>query len=416
MSASRLLSILLALLPASTSAAAAELAVPNAGFEAAAGDGALEWHWWSRTGKGSAVRTADDHHTLGHSVCLTHDAERDWAFSSDRRFKVRPGECYLASAWVKVRKGRVVLAVVALRGGRTLSWDIGSARADPAGKWVKLDAVAEIPQSCDRIYVRLVGDGETLAWVDDVALKPWKQPARPEKPKVRGYAAERREKVRERLDRGVVARRLPQEDGREGGIYVGWRLLEADPPGVAFNVYRRSARGRPVKLNARPISETTDFTDRAAPRGQEHAYFVRAVLGRKEGAPSREAHALAGGTTKPYVSIKLDGDHTFQKAGIADLDGDGRFDFVIKQPSSNIDPYEKYWRRSPDTYKLEAYRHDGKFLWRHDLGWAIERGIWYSPYVVFDLDGDGRAEVAVKTGEGDPRDEDGRVRSGPEYL
>ena len=63
----------------------------------------------------------------------------------------------------------------------------------------------------------------------------------------------------------------------------------------------------------------------------------------------------------------------------------------------------------------------GKLLWQKDLGWSIEQGIWYSPYVVYDLDGDGRAEVAVKTGEGDspdadPRDADGRVQSGPERL
>ena len=36
--------------------------------------------------------------------------------------------------------------------------------------------------------------------------------------------------------------------------------------------------------------------------------------------------------------------------------------------------------------------------------------------VVYDLDGDGRAEVCLKAGEGDPRDADGRVQSGPEYL
>ena len=52
-------------------------------------------------------------------------------------------------------------------------------------------------------------------------------------------------------------------------------------------------------------------------------------------------------------------------------------------------------RLSFTTDKLEAYRHDGKFLWRYDLGWAIERGIWYSPYVVYDLDGDGKPELLV---------------------
>jgi len=89
---------------------------------------------------------------------------------------------------------------------------------------------------------------------------------------------------------------------------------------------------------------------------------------------------------------------------------------VIKQPHDNIDPYHKYWKKSPETYKLEAYGHDGKFAWRFDLGWAIERGIWYSPYVVCDLDGDGRAEVIAKTGEGDPRDKDGKVQTGPEHV
>jgi hypothetical protein len=50
------------------------------------------------------------------------------------------------------------------------------------------------------------------------------------------------------------------------------------------------------------------------------------------------------------------------------------------------------------------------------MGWAIERGIWYSPVVVYDLDGDGRAGVCLKAGAGDPRDSDGRVQSGPEFL
>ncbi|GAH32871.1 unnamed protein product, partial [marine sediment metagenome] len=118
----------------------------------------------------------------------------------------------------------------------------------------------------------------------------------------------------------------------------------------------------------------------------------------------------------PFVSVKLEGEHTFQKVGIADLNGDGAYDFVIKQPNANIDPYVKYWKPSPETYKVEAYLSDGTLLWRKDLGWAIEQGIWYSPMVVYDLDGDGKAEVALKTGEGDPRDEDGRVTSGPEWL
>jgi len=215
----------------------------------------------------------------------------------------------------------------------------------------------------------------------------------------------------EALDRGLVARPLAR-----GGVYVGWRLLASDPGNVAFNVYRRTHQTEAVKLNGEPLRKTTDFVDDSAVAGREHAWLVRPVVGGKEGSPSREVWATPGGKTEPHVTIKLQGNYTFQKVGIADLDGDRQYDVVIKQPGDNIDPYVKYWKPSPDTYKLEAYRHDGEFLWRYDLGWAIERGIWYSPYVVYDLDGDGKAEVAVKTGEGDPRDPDGRVRTGPEYL
>ena len=120
----------------------------------------------------------------------------------------------------------------------------------------------------------------------------------------------------------------------------------------------------------------------------------------------------------PYLTIELDGDHDFQKVGIGDLNGDGRLDYVIKQPDFNVDPsILGSWKPSREPYKLEAYDHDGTFLWRHDLGWAIEEGVWYSPYTVYDLDGDGKAEVALKGSDGkDHRNENQRVRTGPEYL
>jgi rhamnogalacturonan endolyase len=89
---------------------------------------------------------------------------------------------------------------------------------------------------------------------------------------------------------------------------------------------------------------------------------------------------------------------------------------VIKQPGGRVDP--GVWRKSPETFKLEAYLSDGTFLWRKDLGWNIELGIWYSPFIVYDFDGDGKAEIAVKTAPSEPvyRDSIGKVFDGPEYI
>jgi len=122
--------------------------------------------------------------------------------------------------------------------------------------------------------------------------------------------------------------------------------------------------------------------------------------------------------SKLYHSIPLAGPYDFQKIGLGDLDGDGELEFIIKQPNFNVDPYQKpgYWKPSPSPYRLEAYKKDGSLLWVYDMGWSIETGIWYSPWVVYDLDGDGRAEIYCKAGEGDPRNLKGLVESGPEYL
>jgi len=254
----------------------------------------------------------------------------------------------------------------------------------------------------DDRYVHAGNPGS--GYLDYITLHPCREIVR--KPEVVGWAKTR---VEERLDRGLVAL------ATDRGVYVGWRLLRDDPESIVFNVYRRQGDGEPMRLNGNPVCRTTDFVDPNPPRGERATYGVRAVV---------DGHESAGGSVsladaddrRPYRSIRLNGDHTFQKCAVADLNGDARYDFVIKQPNSNIDPWHKYWEPSPDTYKLEAYTHDGTFLWRRDLGWAIERGIWYSPYVVHDLDGDGAAEVAVKVGEGDPRDDDGKVRRGSEWL
>lgn len=48
------------------------------------------------------------------------------------------------------------------------------------------------------------------------------------------------------------------------------------------------------------------------------------------------------------------------------------------------------------TYQIEAYLSDGTKLWSKDLGLGIEPGIWYSPFIAYDFNGDGKAEIAIK--------------------
>jgi hypothetical protein len=185
---------------------------------------------------------------------------------------------------------------------------------------------------------------------------------------------------------------------------------------MAFNVYRSVDNGPAEKLNDAPLLKTTDFADAGAPSDKDKTYWVEPLLYKMPQGISKKVIVKAGAPANPYLSIKLNGDYTADKVGIGDLDGDGCYDFVLKQPNSIVDPGNSYWVRSKDTFKLEAFLQDGTFLWEKDLGWSIEQGTWYSPYLVYDFDGDGKAEVAVKTGEGDPRSEDGRVREGAEYL
>ena len=298
---------------------------------------------------------------------------------------------------------------VSLRVGRTLGFSLDGRTWRPYRGGLLCDALA-VTNGVIEFWVddRYATTGNVgAAYYDYVTLAPL--PAPVAKPKVEGHAAAR---VAEKLDRGLVA--VPAAAGT--GAYAGWRLLRADPPGVGFNLYRQTGGGAPERLNAEPITQTTDWTDAGAPRDADLVYTLRAVRDGREGDVEGSAAVRLAGDARTYLALKLDGAPSFDHCGVADLDGDGRYDFVIKQPRESIDPYSSYWKPSPGTYKLEAYRSDGRLLWRKDLGWSIEMGIWYSPYLVYDLDGDGKAEVVAKTGEGDPRGPDGRVRSGPEWV
>jgi rhamnogalacturonan endolyase len=239
--------------------------------------------------------------------------------------------------------------------------------------------------------------------VNEITCKPIHEP----KPLVTGWASQ---KVNEKFNRGLTVQQTAPHT-----VYLSWRLLADDAPQTAFNLYREEAGKKAVRINKKPISVTTDFIDQLPAKWTSASYFVCPVVDGKEQKASEKVLVSLSPEFKNYRSIKLQGDYKPQRIAVADLDGDGVLDFIIKQPDRGIDPGGQP-NTDGLTYKIEAYLNDGTFLWRKDLSPGIEPGIWYSPMIVYDFDGDGKAEIAVKTGPADAREADGRVRKGPEWC
>jgi rhamnogalacturonan endolyase len=252
----------------------------------------------------------------------------------------------------------------------------------------------------------------------------------------------------EKLNRGLVA--VHQPDGR---VAVSWRLLGNDPEGIAFNLYRNSeplpgrggpgagfggrgpgaagagtpppgtkagagrgqgrggrgpgaAPGEPVKLNAEPLTGATFFVDEAANLATKTSYFVRAVVDGTEQEPSAAFALPAGAPPLPYLSIplQLPEGASPSDASAADLDGDGNYDLVVKLEQRGRDNSQG---GPTGTTFLQGYRLNlggegeiSQLLWTINLGKNIREGAHYTQFMVYDFDGDGRAEVVCKTADG----------------
>jgi rhamnogalacturonan endolyase len=221
----------------------------------------------------------------------------------------------------------------------------------------------------------------------------------------------------EKLGRGLVA--MKREDG---SVYLGWRQFGIEPRNSVFEIFRTDADGKETKLGE--ARQTTDFTDASPPAGGKVSYHVIAVApdgGRK---PSGKFSLDLSAGVKDYISVPIpEAAKSFMTPAVADLDGDGKMDFIVKTPDSYLDPAGGSWHKDKRSYKMHAVTSDGTPLWMNDLGRSIEVGVWYSPYVAYDLNGDGKAEVAVKTGGTTNQpdavpvtDKDGRVTGGEESV
>lgn len=234
------------------------------------------------------------------------------------------------------------------------------------------------------------------------------------------------------LGRGVLAVKA------ENGVFLSWRSLPTDDTRLAFDVYRDG-----TKINDAPITKKTNFTD---PDGtSESNYVIKAYVDGKE----KESSAANKVWDSDYMKIHLDRPeggtspsggkeeqreytYTPDDVSVGDVDGDGEFEFIVKWFPTNA--ADNSHRRFTGNTLIDCYKLDGTKLWRIDLGCNIRSGNHYTQFMVYDFDGDGKAELICKTapgtidGKGNPvlmnddkvsddfRNSDGIIMSGPEYL
>jgi rhamnogalacturonan endolyase len=224
----------------------------------------------------------------------------------------------------------------------------------------------------------------------------------------------------EKLDRGLIAVKSGS------GYYLSWRLFGTDPQDATFgfNVYKGSS-----KVNTSLITESTCYQDNSAGTGP---YTVKPVTNGTEGAASEQALVLQ----QNYLEIPLQNvsGYTAGDASCGDLDGDGQYEVVLKEENS---PKDNTGEGNTGQVKFTAYKLNGTKMWRIDLGINLREGAHYVQFMVYDLDGDGSAEIACKTAPGtkdglgnylklgpaasadqtkDYRGSDGRIITGPEWY
>ena len=232
----------------------------------------------------------------------------------------------------------------------------------------------------------------------------------------------------EKLDRGLIA--FPTTSNN---CFVSWRLLGTDNEHTTFELLKN---GKSLKKD---IYQNTGLS---VPGTKNDVFQVVTVQDGVEVDTTAEVKPWA----TAYLALKLNrpeevgGKAYFPNdMSVGDVDGDGQYELFVKWDPENSKDNANTGASNPVV--IDCYRLDGSQLWRINLGINIRAGAHYTQFMVYDFDGDGRAEMICKTapgskdGEGqyvsyaatddaikgisnttDLRNGDGRILKGAEYL
>lgn len=195
------------------------------------------------------------------------------------------------------------------------------------------------------------------------------------------------QRVTDKLDRGLVA--LPSGSGN----FVSWRIMGEEYYDVEYNLYRDG-----VKLNAVPL-KVSNYTDTKGSSSSKYqvAAVVRGVEQEKCAEVTRWNNGYLDIPMQPVINRNgqvVTSNYTLNDVSLADVDGDGISEFIVKRNSNTA---REYSTNKYDFHRLECYTITGKRLWYIDLGPNMISGPDEQYDIIgYDWDCDGKAEVLLR--------------------
>lgn len=193
-------------------------------------------------------------------------------------------------------------------------------------------------------------------------------------------------------------------DGSEyaSGVYLSWRSLQQDNDNTTFTVYRNDS----VIVSG---LEYTNFLDTDGKQGD--TYKVIGSNDTQLGINQQKTTAWGDQYVEYQLYVPSDqempdgsvADYSANDMSVGDLDGDGNYELIVKwYPSNAKDNSETGYTGTTfiDAYDIDMNTGTAALLWRIDMGLNIRSGAHYTQFQVWDFNGDGKADIAIKTADG----------------